>query len=337
MHKTGLILDAESLSEIKNLSIKAEEANFHSIWSTELYRTSFQQISPVSQVTSKIQMGTAVSLAFTRSPLITALTALDIDELSDGRFILGLGSGAKYTNEKYHGVSYGKPVKRIKECIEIIRHYTSSAHKGLDYEFNGEFYNIKSKGYKRAFKPQRNKIDIYLAGIGKNMIQAAAEVADGYLGHVVCTLPYLKEVVIPAVNKGLDLSEKNHDNFQKCSIITCAVSDNIEKAVNDVKATIGFYATVKTYREPFLMHGFEKEIDEIRKAYFNNNIKGMINSVPDKMVDIFSITGTDNECINKINSYRELIDLPILSVPHYFIDYKDVKNYQLNLINLLRD
>lgn len=337
MHKTGLILDAESLNDLKNLSIKAEEANFHSVWSTELYRTSFQQLSPVSQVTSKIHLGTAVSLAFTRSPLITALTALDLDELSSERFILGLGSGAKYTNEKYHGISYGNPVKRIKECIEIIRHYISSAHKGNDYEFKGEFYNIKSKGYKRAFTPRREKIDIYLAGIGKNMIQAASEVADGYIGHVVCTLPYLKEIVIPSLDKGFDISEKSKQDFQTASIITCAVSDNIDKAVNDVKATIGFYATVKTYREPFLMHGFEKEINNIRSAYFNNDITSMINSVSDKMVDTFSVVGSDKECIEKINKYRDIIDLPILSVPHYYIDYKDVSDYQLNLIDLLKD
>lgn len=337
MHNTGLILDAESLNELKELTLKAEKAGMHSVWSTELYRTSFQQISSTAQFTKKIKLGTAVSLAFTRSPLITALTALDIDELSGGRFILGLGTGAKYTNEKYHGISYGKPVKRIKECIQVIRHYLSSAHKGGEYEYNGEYYQIKTKGYKRAFKPKRTNIDIYLAGIGTNMIKTAAEVADGYIGHVVCTLPYLKETVLPAINEGFKISEKNTDNFKCCSIITCAVSDNIDKAVNDVKATIGFYATVKTYRQPFIMHGFEKDIEKIRKAYFNKDIKTMIRSVPDKMVDIFSVVGKKDECIDKIQKYREVLDLPILSVPHYFIDYKDVAKYQINLIEMLNE
>ena len=99
MHNTGLILDAESINDLKTLSIKAENVGFHSVWATELYRTSFQQIASTAQNTTKIRLGTAVSLAFTRSPLITALNSLDIDELSNGRFILGLGTGAKYTNE----------------------------------------------------------------------------------------------------------------------------------------------------------------------------------------------------------------------------------------------
>ena len=334
MHNTGLILDAESINDLKTLSIKAENANFHSVWSTELYRTALHQIAATAHNTEKIQLGTAVSLAFTRSPLITALSALDIDEISNGRFILGLGSGAKYTNEKYHGVHYGKPVQRIKECVEIIRYYISYAHTDSDYEFDGEYYKIKTKGYKRAFKPLRNKIDIYLAGIGEKMIQTSAEIADGYIGHVVCSLPYIKEVVLPSLNNGFNKSNNSKKEFTASTIITCAVSDDLDKAVLDTKATIGFYATVKTYREPFLMHGYEREIEKIRSAYFNKDIKTMINSVPDRMVDDFSVVGNKFQCVDKINKYREFIDLPILSVPHYFIDYNDVKQYQQNLIEL---
>ncbi len=334
MHNTGLILDAESINDLKTLSIKAENVGFHSVWATELYRTSFQQIASTAQNTTKIRLGTAVSLAFTRSPLITALNSLDIDELSNGRFILGLGTGAKYTNENYHGIDYGEPVKRIKECVEIIKHFIASSHKNKSFEYNGDYYQHNTKGYKRAFKPLRDNIDIYLAGIGTNMIRTSAEIADGYIGHAVCSYKYLEDIVVPALNKGFEISGKNKENFKKCSIVTCAVSNNIEQAKKDVKATIGFYATVKTYKDPFILHGFENNLKEIRDAYFNNDIDKMIESVPDKMVDLFAIVGDKKYCLEKIEHYRKLIDLPILSVPHYFIDYKDVQQYQLRLIEL---
>jgi alkanesulfonate monooxygenase SsuD/methylene tetrahydromethanopterin reductase-like flavin-dependent oxidoreductase (luciferase family) len=142
MHNTGLILDAESINDLKTLSIKAENVGFHSVWATELYRTSFQQIASTAQNTTKIRLGTAVSLAFTRSPLITALNSLDID---------------------------------------------ASSHKNKSFEYNGDYYQINTKGYKRAFKPLRDNIDIYLAGIGTNMIRTSAEIADGYIGHVICS------------------------------------------------------------------------------------------------------------------------------------------------------
>lgn len=331
---TGLILDAASIEGIKELGTKAEEANFHSVWATELYRTSFQQLAAVSSVTSRIKLGSAVALAFTRSPLITALTALDLDELSNGRLVLGLGVGAKNTNEKYHGIKYGKPVKRIGECVEIINNYIASSYLDRDFSYSGEYYDVKTKGFKRAFKPLRNKIPLYMAGIGENMSRAAAKTADGYLGHVVCSQDYLKGKVIPAINKGLKESNKKRSDFTVSSIIPCVVTNKLKEAKKAAKATIGFYATVKTYRSPFEMAGFSEQLQKIRNAYFNKDIEGMIKNVPDSMVDKFAIVGNEDYCREKIDAYRKIIDLPILSVPHYFIDYKDVKKYQYELLRV---
>ncbi|MEX0998477.1 MAG: LLM class flavin-dependent oxidoreductase, partial [Thermodesulfobacteriota bacterium] len=193
MKPVGLILDANSILDLTLLAKKAEDANFDSVWATELYRTTFQQLSAVAHSTHNIKLGTAVALAFVRSPLITSLTALDLDEISKGRLILGLGTGAKRTNEMWHGINHGKPVTRIKECIELIKLISSGVHNGDELSFEGEYYNISTKGYHRAFKPVRESFPIYLAGVGSNMISASAEVADGYLGHVVCSLRYIKE------------------------------------------------------------------------------------------------------------------------------------------------
>ena len=331
---TGLILDAVSVKDLKELAVKAEKSNFHSIWATELYRTSFQQLAAAASVTDNIKLGTAVALAFTRSPLITALTALDIDELSAGRTILGLGTGARNTNERYHGIKFGKPVKRIKECVEIIRHYISSSYREEVFEFGGEYYEINSKGYKRSFKPVRDNIPVYLAGIGESMIKTSAKVSDGYLGHVVCSLNYLKDRVIPAINEGLAESNKKRTDFTVSSIITCAVTDDYEKAKKAAKATIGFYATVKTYRRPFELAGFSDQTERIREAYFSNDIDRMIENVTDDMVEEFSVIGDEDYCKERINSYREIIDLPILSAPHYFIDFEEVKKYQNELLRV---
>ena len=121
MKPVGIILDAEKISDIVRLAREAEDSGFDSVWATELYRTSFQQLSAAAGATSKIKLGSAVALAFVRSPLVTSLTALDVDEISRGRLILGLGTGAMRTNELWHGITHGKPVTRIKECIEVIR------------------------------------------------------------------------------------------------------------------------------------------------------------------------------------------------------------------------
>lgn len=326
MSKVGLILDAKSINELKELAIAAEQANFHSVWTTELYRTSFQQIAAAASVTSKIKLGTSVALAFVRSPMITALAALDLDEFSDGRFILGLGTGAKRTNENFHGVNFGdKPVTRVKECISLIKSFISGSHKGEIIDYEGEFYDINTKGYKRAFEPLRISVPLYLAGIGTNMVKASSECADGYIGHVVCSLKYLEEKVIPS------FSQKN-DDFTACSIITCAVSEDLERAREHAKATIAFYAVVKTYEAPFILHGFTEQTKLIRDAYFKKDIKSMISHVTDQMVDTFAIVGNSDYCKEKVDKYRKYLDIPILSVPHYFIDFREVKKYQISLI-----
>lgn len=333
MKPAGLILDSDEISGLLPLARDAEAAGFDSIWATELYRTSFEQLSYVSSVTNSIKLGTAVALAFVRTPLITALTALDLDEISGGRLILGLGTGARRTNEMWHGISHGKPVTRIKECIDVIRLVTEKAGEGaLRYE--GEYYDINTKGYHRPFRTVRNNIPIYLAGVGGGMCRAAGERADGYLGHVVCSERYLKEAVLPEIKSGLEASGRERGGFSAASIITCAVSRDRKRAMEAARATIAFYATVRTYEPPFRLHGFTAETAKIREAFLNGDVKSMIGAVSDDMVNTFAVVGSPDECRKRIGSYREILDLPILSAPHYYIDFDEVREYQKSILEV---
>ncbi len=333
MKRVGFVLDAGSIEELKDLAVAAEKANFHSVWATELYRTPFQQLSAVAPVTSKIKLGTAVALAFVRSPLVTSITSLDLDEISSGRLVLGLGTGAKRTNENFHGVFYGdRPVARIRECVGLIREILSGVHTGREIVFEGQFYSINTRGYKRAFEPVRTNIPIFVAGIGSNMVRAAAEIADGYMGHVVCSLEYIKKVVSPSLKEGLEKQERKNGDFMKCSIITCAVSDDWEKAREAARATVSFYATVKAYDPPFRLHGFTEKVEGIRDAFRKKDVHAMIKGVSDEMVDAFAVVGDAEHCREKVEEYREYIDLPVLSAPHYFLDFREVREYQERLI-----
>lgn len=333
MEPTGLILDAETISELVGLAKGAEDAMFDSVWTTELYRTSFGQLSAVAQATKRIKLGTAVALAFVRSPFITALTALDMDEVSNCRLILGLGTGAKRTNEMWHGIAYGRPVPRIKECIEVVRLIINKSHLGDPILYEGDYYKINTRGYHRPIKPLRFEIPIYLAGVGKYMTQVAAEVADGYLGHVVCSLGYTKDVLSASIKAGLARSQRRREDFRVSSIITCAVSKDKKEAKRAAQATIAFYATVRTYEPPFRMHGFGKETQRIREAFFKGDIKSMIENVSDDMVRTFAVIGDADECRRGVGEYRRYVDLPILSAPHYFLDFEEVKEYQKTILD----
>lgn len=333
MKPVGLILDGDRISDIVSLAKGAEDAGFDSVWATELYRTSFQQLAAIASETRSIKLGTAVALAFVRSPLITSLTALDLDEVSQGRLILGLGSGAKRTNELWHGLSHGKPVTRMKECVRLVRLITSASHLGEPISFEGEYYNINTRGYHRAFSPERDSIPIFLAGVGAKMTRAAGEVADGYIGHVVCSLRYIKEVVSKSLGQGIENTGIDPNHFTRASIVTCAVSNDKKRAMQAARATIAFYSTVRTYEPPFKLHGFESETAKIREAFFNRDVKTMIENVTDDMVDTFAIVGSAEECRKRVMEYMDYVDLPILSAPHYYLDFEEVREYQKAILD----
>ena len=164
------------------------------------------------------------------------------------------------------------------------------------------------------------------------MCRAAGETADGYLGHVVCSLGYLKDVVSKEIEAGLTSAGRKRDGFESASIITCAISNNKRRAMHAARATIAFYATVRTYEPPFKMHGFEKETARIREAFLKGDVDSMIKNVTDDMVGTFAVVGDAGECMKRVEEYRCHIDLPVLSAPHYFLDFEEVSEYQASIL-----
>lgn len=179
MTKRGVGYWGETAAEYLQAARDAEAAGFDAVWSNELHRTAFVPLAAVAAQTSRVQLGTGVVLAFTRSPLITALSALDLDEISNGRLILGLGTGVQRLNEDWHGVHYGKPVPHLRETVAVLRLLLDGAAKGEPMEYRGEYHKLNIRGYKRHFPPVRERIPIYLGGVGPLMIRLAGEVGDG--------------------------------------------------------------------------------------------------------------------------------------------------------------
>ena len=326
----GLILDPNSLENLRYVSTKAEKYNFHSLWVTELYRSSFEQLSFLASITSKIKLGSAVTLAFTRSPLVTVISSHDIDDISNGRLILGLGSGAINTNRKWHNSpDFDKPTERMESFYNLFRKLEHSVINREDLYYKDEFYDISIKSFRRPFKPLRSEIPLYLGGIGPNMTNLSSKIFDGYIGHVVCSINYLKNNIVPHF--------KNYDSKAKISsIILCSINEDKNKAIQDAKGTIAFYATVKAYFKPFIDLGYEDNIKKIRDAYFNNDKEEMINNVSDEMVKDFAICGNRDDALSQLENYNDLLSFPILTAPHYYLDPETVKEYQDEILETFK-
>ena len=315
---------------IARVAAQAEAAGFQTLWTSEMFHDPFVPLAAAAAGTSRINLGTSIALAFVRSPWVTALSALDLDLLSGGRFILGLGTGLKRLNERWHGVAYGKPTPHIRECVQVIRLITERAHLGGPIRFSGQYYDVDIQGWTRPLPPVRERIPIYLAGVREGMIRTAAQVADGLLGHPIYSLRWIRDVVLPSVARGLHESGRPRNEFHLCLAVCCAVGKDVALARRAAAATIAFYATVNTY-EP-LFAAFSPQVQRIQDSLLRGDTAAMVDAVSDEMIDAFAVVGTPDEARRKLAPYLDLADSICLTPPDQIIAPDEANAYRQALL-----
>lgn len=318
MAERGLGYWGETADEYLAVARQAEAAGFHSVWSSELHRTAFVPLAGIAARTSRIKLGTGVALAFVRSPLIAALSALDLDELSGGRLLLGLGSGVQRLNEDWHNTPFGQAVPHMRETIQALRLLLAGAHQGRPLSYAGEYYRLNIQGYRRPYPPVQERIPIYLAAVGPHMLRLSGEVADGWLGHELGSPQYLREVILPRIAAGLSRAGRSREEFQICPSVICAIADDPREARRLAAGQVAFYATVRTYHDFFAFHGFEAALPAVREAFRRGDTAAMIDAVPDEMVDAYTAAGTVDQVRARLREYDDLADLIKLSAPAYY-------------------
>jgi len=332
MSRYSLALGAGPAEEVAKLAADAEAAGFGALWTSEMFHDPFSPLAAAATGTSRIGLGTSIALAFVRSPWVLALTALDLDAMSGGRFVLGLGTGLKRINERWHGIAYGKPTPHIREVVQLIRLITERAHGGEPIKFSGQFYDLDIQGWRRPQPPVRERIPIYLAGVREGMIRAAASVADGLLGHPIYSLQWTQEVVVPALARGLKEAGREREGFELCLGVCCAVDTDVGRARRAAAATIAFYATVKTY-EP-LFASFPREVRAIQEALLRGDTSSAAEAVSEDMIDTFAATGDVTQVRAKVKPYLELADTVCLSPPDQLIEPAETERYRQALLEV---
>jgi probable F420-dependent oxidoreductase len=243
-------------------------------------------------------VGTSIALAFPRSPTITAMTAWDLDELSDGRFILGLGTQVKRVNENRFSVPFEHPAPKMKEYVEVIR-TVWAANRGEDVKHEGRFYNVTMPTFHGRPQPHRRDVPIYLAAVGRIMARTCGEVADGLLAHPLASPLYLKEVVKPAIVEG---AERVGRKPEECNLTTdwmISISDDLDMARRETKLQIAFYATTRTYLPILELHKRGHIVPDLRSAFEAKDKDRMIDLIDDDLLDQMALTGRPEEVREK--------------------------------------
>jgi probable F420-dependent oxidoreductase len=308
-----------SVGELAEAAVDAEAAGFSDVWISELHRSAFVPAAAVASATSSIGVGTAIALAFVRSPMITALSALDLDDLSGGRFTLGLGSGVRRLNEDWHNVPFGKAAPHLRETIAIVRRVVAEAHLGKPIQVDGEFSRISLRGYERPWAPVRERIPIYIAAVADAMTRLAGELGDGWLGHELGSPRYLSSRLLPNLSAGLSRAGRSRSSLSVIASACCVIDEDSRQAKRWAAGLVAFYASVRTYEPFFAFHGFDGEAREIQERFRAGDEQGMIDATPDSMVDALTLAGTADEVRKRLAEYEGIADGVKLSPPTHLV------------------
>jgi len=288
-----------SVNQVLECSKIISGTNIDSIWIPETWgMENFSMLSAVSGKTTTQKIGSSIINIYSRSPSTIAMGAMTVDSISKGRLILGLGTSSMPIVEDFHGANFEKPVQRMKEYVEIIRLILS----GKPINYSGKIFNLKN--FTSLIKPQRNNIPIYLAAINQKMVDLTWSIGDGVIFYLR-PLDEMKQTISKMqAKKNIDVA---------CQIITC-ISEDSDDAILRAKKTLAFYISVgKIYREFLENNGFKNETNNIFNEFKKSGFKSNHELVTDSMLDSLCISGTPEECKNKLQNFIDTgINLPII-------------------------
>ncbi|KQW53681.1 luciferase [Nocardioides sp. Root1257] len=320
----------ETLVEVAEAACAAEEAGAEAVWVPELHRSATVSAAAVAAATSRAEVGTAIALAFTRSPMVTALEALDLDELSGGRFVLGLGTGVRRLNEDWHGVDWDRPVTMLREVVRNIREFWARCADGDPIELEGERAPMRIRGYQRPYAPVRTEIPVYLASMGPALTRLAGEIGDGWISHELTSPAFLRERILPELGA----------HGRRVDVVTsacCSVDRDPAVARRRSAGMVGFYATVRTYADFFDFHGLAEDQQKVIDAFRGTTAGELAGHVSDAMVDTLTLSGTREQIAEQVTAYDGLADTIKLTPPTHGLTPDEIRAAQSEVIAVIEE
>lgn len=296
------------LGQVPVLARAVEETGFDGLWTSETQHDPFLPLAVAAEHTSKIELGTAIAVAFPRSPTVLAHVAWDLASASNGRFILGLGTQVKPHIERRFGVTWESPTPKLREMVLVIRALWSAWQGDGRVNFRGQFFKITLMT--PFFNPgpiEHPDIPIYIAGVNEKLCQLAGELCQGFHVHPFHTPKYLREVTLPNIEKGLVQSGRTRGEISLSSAIFAASN---EAEIEMARAQISFYASTPTYRPVLEIHGWGETGEQLSALAARGKWAEMPERITDEMLGEFAVVAkNDEELVSRIKDrYRGLLD-----------------------------
>ncbi|MET0451609.1 MAG: TIGR03617 family F420-dependent LLM class oxidoreductase [Mycobacterium sp.] len=288
--KVDLYLYRPRLDEIVARARQADDV-FDGLFVAESVGDPFQALAVAAPHMSHGVLGTSVALAFPRSPMLTAVSAWDLQRASGGRFVLGLGSQVRKHIERRFSSAFSPPMPRLREYVRAVRHVWAAFAGEGPLDFRGDYYTLDYLPPAMNPGPLPNPApQVYLAALGPAMFDAAAEVADGVLVHPIHTNDYLREVAEPAIARGLARSGRERSALTLSVTALCIVGDDTADAQREaVRRQFAFYASTPAYRPVLELHGWGALGDRLRAKVRLGEHDTIAELVPDDILEAFCV------------------------------------------------
>jgi len=298
----------------------AEDFGFAGLWTSETKHDAFLPLAIAANETRQIELGTSVAIAFSRSPMEAAQTAWDLQDLSDGRFVLGLGTQVKAHITRRFSMPWDRPAARLREYIMALRAIWKSFQSEGPLIFEGDFY--RHTLMTPFFNPgpiDHPEIPVYIAGVNTRLAALAGELCDGFHVHPFHSPEYVRRTVIPAIAEGASKEGRDPGAVELATsvfVVTGESEEEIEEGREKMRSQISFYASTPTYRTVLEAHGWQDVGEELGKLAREKRWNEMPGLVTDEMLGAFAVEAAPDELGAALRErYTGLIDRVALYIP----------------------
>ncbi len=307
------------LNAAAEIARQVEAYGFDGLWTSETAHNPFLPLTHAAAVTNRLLLGTAIAVAFPRSPMVTAQIAWDLAAQSGGRFALGLGTQVKPHIEKRFSTTWSAPAPRLREYVESLRAIWANFQHNKPLRYLGEHYKftLMTPFFNPGPIPHPD-IPIYIAGVNEVLCRVAGELCQGFHVHPFHTVRYLKELIIPNVEAGAAKSGRTRaDCALSCAVFVVTGKDAAEIRDNAgaVRAQIAFYASTPSYKAVMEMHGWSDLADQLNNLSREGRWFEMGDLISDDVLKEFAVVAPYDELAHTVKErYQGLLD----RVGYYF-------------------
>ena len=300
---------------------QAEAIGYDGVWTAETSHDPFFPLVLAAEHTDRLELGTGIAVAFPRSPMHLANIGYDLQQYSKGRLILGLGSQIKAHIEKRFSATWSHPAARMRDLILAMRAIWEAWNSGSQLDYRGEFYRhtLMTPFFNPGPNPYGNP-KVFLAAVGERMTEVAGEVCDGMLVHAFTTERYLREVTLPALERGFASGGKTRADFElSCPVfmVTGATEEDRANADRGTREQIAFYGSTPAYRPVLEMHGWGDLQTELNTLSKQGKWKEMGTLITDDILDAFAVVGEPEDIPKLVLArYGDVIDRTSFYAPY---------------------